>query len=74
MDREEKKEQERQPGRGMSTNHHVFTLFCPEVELQSSPVQEDLEEYIQWHIQRQPRKSVAFKDIFDKFDAAGYNV
>ena len=74
MDREEKEEQKRRPGRGMSTHHHAFTPFCPEVELRSSPVQEDLEEYIQWHIQRQPRKSVAFKDAFDKLDAAGYNV
>lgn len=46
IDREEKEEQERQPGRSMSTHHHGFTSLCPEPELQSSLVQEDLEEYI----------------------------
>ncbi|MCJ1471307.1 hypothetical protein MMC07_009955 [Pseudocyphellaria aurata] len=40
----------------------------------SIPVQEDLEDYIQWHIRRQPRKSLAFKDAFDKLDTAGYDV
>ena len=50
MDREEKEKQERQPGRSMSTHHHGFTSLRPELELRSSPVQEDLEEYIQWHI------------------------
>ncbi|MCJ1468102.1 hypothetical protein MMC07_006729, partial [Pseudocyphellaria aurata] len=38
------------------------------------PVQEDLKEYIQWHLRRQLQKSVTFKDTFDKLDTAGYDV
>lgn len=48
MEREEREDQERRPNRGVSS--YASTSFRPEVEAWSSPVQEDLEEYIQWHI------------------------
>ena len=51
MDREKREEQERQSTRNISDHHYHFTSLRPDsTELQSSPVQEDLEEYIQWHI------------------------
>ncbi|MCJ1468894.1 hypothetical protein MMC07_007524 [Pseudocyphellaria aurata] len=55
MDKEEREEQERRPRRSLPSHYHALTSsFRPETELRSSPVQEDLEEYIQWHIRRQP--------------------
>lgn len=50
MEREEREDQARKPNRAMSMSY-ASTSFClAEVKLQSSPVQKNLEAYIQWHI------------------------
>lgn len=72
MEREEKEKEEKRLSRSASAYAPIF--FCAEIEPRSSPVQKDLEEYIQWHIKHQPRKKAAFHDAYKKLDTARYNV
>ena len=72
IEREKKKKEEKKLSRPTSAYAPIF--FCSGMEPRSSPVKEDLEEYIQWHIKHQPRKKAAFHDAYEKLDTAGYNV
>ena len=72
MEHEKKKEEEKRLSRPASA--YAPISFHAGIELRSSPIQEDLEEYIQWYIKHQPRKKAAFHNAYEKLDIAEYNV
>lgn len=77
IEQEKREEQQQRPNTSKVMSGYTFTAFASglrAMELRSSPVQEDLEDYIQWHIWRQPWKLTTFYDAFEKLDTAGYDV